>query len=157
MKTILQNTISVAPSAAIATIVDVQSVAGLLVALFLIDLVTGITASYCEWKKLTDRANWFFNWNKGGFSSDKFKKCFIKGMVYGGFPLIVFGFQHVFLFKTISIKSITESEIDITTACLLVFCANEFFSIFWENLPSCGVNIPKGIKNLITEVKEIKD
>lgn len=145
------------PSIVIATVVDVKSVAGLLVVLFLIDLVSGIGASYCNWRKLTDRANYFFNWNNGGFSSDKFKKCFVKGMVYGGFPLIVLKFQQVFLFKNISMSAISTAEIDVTTACLLVFCANEFFSIFWENLPVCGLNLPKGIKNLITGVKEIKD
>jgi phage-related holin len=149
--------LAVIPSIAIATIVQVESVAGLLLILFLVDLLSGITASYFEWRKLKERANWFFNWNKGGFSSDLFKKSFLKGMIYGGFPLIVWKFQQVFLLKNITISTISTSQMDVTTICLLVFCANEIFSIFWENLPKCGVNIPKGIKGLINGIKEIKD
>jgi phage-related holin len=51
---------------------------------------------------------------------------------------------------------LSDSEIELTTILLLIFCANEFFSIFWENLPRCGLNLPKGIRDFITGVKEIK-
>lgn len=164
MKTILLSSIikqetlpALIPSVAIATVVSIESVAGILVWLFIGDLLSGVFASYCTWREETAKGSWFFNWNSGGFSSDKFKKCFVKGIVYGGFPLIVLKFQQVFLLKNVSMTSITDAEIDITTICLLLFCANEIFSIFWENLPKCGLNLPKGIKSLITGVKEIKN
>lgn len=161
MKEVLSNTIikpiallTAIPNIAIAPVVDFYSVVYLLVWLFMIDLGSGLLASYFTWKKYAERGKWFFGCDKG-FSSDKFKKCFLKGIIYGAFPLVVLKFQQVFLFKNIKLSLIMDSQIDITTVCLLVFCANELFSIFWENLPKCGLDIPKGIKNLITGVKEV--
>lgn len=142
------------PSIAIAPVVNLESVVWILVWLFLVDLGSGLIASYFTWKETAEKGKYFFG-NDQGFSSDKFKKCFVKGIIYGGFPLIVLKFQQVFLIKNITFSAITDSQMEITTVCLLVFCANELFSIFWENLPKCGVNLPKGIKNFITGVKEV--
>lgn len=144
------------PSIAIAPVVNLKDVVLILVVLFLIDFATGILSSYFTWIEKTPKGKWFFG-QSGGFSSDKFKKCFIKGIIYGGFPLIVLKFQQTFLIKSMSFSSITDLQIDITTICLLVFCANEFFSIFWENLPNCGLNLPKGIRDLVLGVKKIND
>lgn len=147
-------------------VVSLASVAEILMWLFTIDLVTGVTASYFIWREATPKGKYFFRAknlvdmpeDQKGFSSDRFKKCFIKGIIYGGFPLIVLKFQQVFLVKNFKMPSyLSDSEIELTTIILLIFCANEFFSIFWENLPKCGVNVPKGIRNFITGVKEIKE
>lgn len=148
--------IAAIPSIAVAPIVDLKSVVWILVWLFLVDLFSGLCASYCVWLETAEKGKYFFG-QSGGFSSDKFKKCFIKGIIYGAFPIIVLKFQQVFLIKNMKFSSITDSQIDITTICILVFCANEFFSIFWENLPKCGLNLPKGIRDLITGVKEVTD
>jgi len=142
------------PSLAIAPVVSLESVVWILVWLFLCDLGSGLLASSFEWKKTAPKGKYFFG-QSGGFSSDKFKKCFIKGIIYGGFPLIVLKFQQVFLIKNITFSTITDSQMEITTICVLVFCANEIFSIFWENLPKCGLNLPKGIRNLITGIKGV--
>jgi len=156
--------IIVPPSIAIAPVVSLEAVVWILVWLFLSDLATGLLASYFTWKEKAPKGKFFFRANDSkekipeeekGFSSDKFKKCFIKGIIYGAFPLIVLKFQQTFLIKNMSFSAITDSQIDITTMCVLVFCANEIFSIFWENLPKCGLNIPKGIRNLITGVKDV--
>lgn len=144
------------PAISIAPVVDLYSVVWILVWLFIGDFATGLGASYFEWKKTADKGKFFFGSDKG-FSSDKFKKCFLKGIIYGAFPLIVLKFQQVFLVKNIHLTSLTDSQIDITTVCILVFCFNELFSIFWENLPKCGLDIPKKIKELIVGVKEIKN
>jgi phage-related holin len=146
--------VTVVPNIVIAPIVDFYSVVEILVWLFIADLATGLSASYFEWKKNASKGKFFFG-GVDGFSSDKFKKCFLKGIIYGGFPLIVLKFQQIFLLKSISISSLTDSQIDITTVCLLVFCANETFSIFWENLPKCGLNIPKKLKEFIVGVKDV--
>lgn len=145
---------TVIPNMVIAPVAKLESVVWILVMLFMADLGSGLLASYFEWEKDAEKGKYFFG-DKDGFSSDKFKKCFLKGIVYGGFPLIVLKFQQAFLIKNMTFPSISTSEIDITTLCLLVFCANELFSIFWENLPKCGLNIPKGIRSLITGVKEV--
>ncbi|GIZ08388.1 phage holin family protein [Flavobacterium sp. UMI-01] len=144
------------PSIAIAPVVNLKEVVFILVVLFLIDFATGLLSSYFTWAEKAPKGKYFFG-QSGGFSSDKFKKCFVKGIIYGGFPLVVLKFQQTFLIKNMSFSSITDVQIDITTICLLVFCANELFSIFWENLPNCGLNIPKGIRDLILGVKKIND
>jgi len=146
--------LTVIPNIAIAPKVDLYSVVWILVWLFFIDLFSGLWASYCQWKKTVPKGKYFFGQSQG-FSSDKFKKCFLKGMIYAGFPILVLKFQHTFLIKNIKFTSVTDAEFDITIVCLLVFCANELFSVFWENLPKCGLNIPKGIKNLIVGVKDV--
>lgn len=148
--------LTVVPNMAIAQTVNLESVVWILIWLFIGDLFSGLTASYFEWKKTAPKGKYFVGHNEG-FSSDKFKKCFVKGMVYGGFPLIVLKFQEAFLIKNIKFSAVTNSEIDVTTICILVFCANELFSIFWENLPKCGLDIPKGIRNLITGIKGINN
>lgn len=146
-------------------VVSIADVSEILMWLFTIDLVSGIIASYFDWRKVTPSGKYFFRAKdtktipeeQKGFSSDRFKKCFIKGIVYGGFPLIVLKFQNTFLIKNFKIPAyVSDSEIELTTVFLLIFCANELFSIFWENLPRCGLNLPKGIKNLIVGVKDIQ-
>lgn len=150
----------------LAPVVSLGSVSEILIWLFVIDLGSGLFASYFDWKKVTPPGKFFFRAKdtkdipeeQKGFSSDRFKKCFVKGIIYGGFPLVVLKFQTTFLIKNFKIPSyISDSEIELTAIFLLIFCANELFSIFWENLPRCGLNLPKGIRNFITGVKEIKE
>jgi phage-related holin len=148
--------LTVAPNALIAPTVKLELVVFILVSLFVFDLFSGLLASYFVWEKEPEKGKYFFGCDKG-FSSDKFKKCFVKGMVYGGFPLIVLKFQEAFLIKNIKFPAVTTAEFNITVICLLVFCANELFSIFWENLPKCGLDLPKGIRNFITGVKGINE
>jgi hypothetical protein len=143
------------PTIAISAVVDIQNVVEILFWLFLFDLFTGVSASYFDWKKTSVKDSWFFG-NGEGFSSEKFKKCFVKIIVYAGTPWIVLKFQNAFLIKNFKIESISDSEFNITIILLLLFCANETFSIFWENLPKCGINIPKAVKDLIVKIKEIK-
>jgi len=157
--------LSATPTAVIvAPAVEIQSVAYILGVLFIADLITGLCASYFVWKEKTPKGKWFFRANEEnipeeqkGFSSDKFKKCWFKGIIYGLFPLVVFEFQETFFIKALKLETITDSEINITVICLLIFCANELFSIFWENLPKCGVNVPKGIRDLILGVRKLTD
>lgn len=146
-------------------VVSLIAVSEILIWLFAIDLISGLVASYFDWRKATPKGKYFFRAKdtkdvpeeQKGFSSDRFKKTFVKGIIYGGFPLVVLKFQQAFLLKNFKIPSyLSDSEIELTTIFLLIFCANELFSIFWENLPRCGLNLPKGIRNIITGVKEIQ-
>ena len=144
------------PSIVVAPVVKLQDVVLILIILFITDFITGLLSSYFAWCKTVVKGKYFFG-QSGGFSSDKFKKSFVKGMVYGGFPLIVLKFQDVFLIKNLHFDSVTNSQLDITTVCILVFCANELFSIFWENLPGCGLNIPQSITKLFRGVKDVEN
>lgn len=137
-------------------IVNIWSAFYVLCWFFIGDLGSGLLASYFEWKKSDRKERWFFG--KGeGFSSDKFKKMFIKIIVYCGTPLVVYNFQHTFLLKNISYKRISEAEIDLATFFILLFILNEGFSIFHENLPKCGFNIWSRIKKMIGFYKEVKN
>lgn len=145
-----------APVIALAPSVDFYKLVYVLAWLFIVDLISGLLCSYFVWKETAEKKMYFFG-HKQGFSSDKFKKCFIKGMVYGGFPLIVLKFQQAFMLKSFSANYITDAQIDVTTVILLLFCGNETYSIFWENLPKCGLDIPKGLENLFKGVRSIKN
>ena len=137
-------------------VVDFYSVATLLVFAFIADFVTGITASYFIWKENPNRKEkWFFG--KGeGFSSDKFKKMFVKLIVYLMTPMAVIKFQESFHIKRFKYEVLSAAEFDIATFILLIFIANEGFSIFHENLPKCGFNLWKSFKKMIGFYKEVK-
>lgn len=144
------------PTTAIAVnVVDLWSAVNILFILFLGDLFTGILASYFDWKKKSINDKWFFG--KGeGFSSDEFKKAFVKLIIYFGAPLVVQKFQMIFMIKNFRYESISNGEIGIATFLILIFCLNEGYSIFHENLPRCGFNLFGIIKNLIGVYKDTK-
>lgn len=144
------------PTLAIVPVVDFVKAFFILALLFIVDFATGIIGGYFVWKEKENKIDkWFFGTGEG-FSSDKFKKTFIKGSVYLGFPLIVNKFQEVYLIKNITYKALTEAEINLGTFFILVFCAIEGYSIFHENLPKCGFNLFDFIKKFLGLYKEIK-
>jgi hypothetical protein len=147
---------AVLPTVAVTKlVVDFEGVAWLLFWMFLADLATGLAASYCEWKKSEHFDRWFFG--KGeGFSSDKFKKMFLKAMVYIGLPYLIIKFQHILMLKNFKYEKISEAEFEYATIVIIVFCLNEGFSIFHENLPKCGFNLWQQIKRMIGFYKEVK-
>lgn len=141
------------PTVPAVMIVDVWNAFYILCWMFLGDLITGILASYYEWRKSDKKDKWFFG--KGeGFSSDKFKKMFIKIIVYCGSPLVLYHFQQTFLIKNVTYSKITDAEIDIATIMILLFILNEGYSIFHENLPRCGFNLWDRIKKIAVAIKK---
>ncbi len=123
------------------------------------DLLSGLGASYCEWKAKPDRKDrWFFG--KGGknegFSSDKAKKMGIKLLVYLVVPQAIVSIQKTLLLKNFKYATISDAEFELATIAVLLFCAIEGFSIFHENLPKCGFNLWQSIKKMILFYKEAK-
>lgn len=147
---------AVLPTVAVTKlIVDFESVAWVLFWLFLADLVSGLFASYFEWRKSGPEERWFFG--KGeGFSSNKFKKMFVKAIVYMGLPYLIIQFQQILMLKNFKYERISEAEFEYATIVLIVFCLNEGFSIFHENLPKCGFNLWSQIKRMIGFYKKVK-
>lgn len=146
---------TVIPVLITAPIVDFWGAVSILKWLFLGDLVTGLYGSYYVWRKSDRKERWFFG--KGeGFSSDKFKKMFVKIIVYGLTPKVMFDLQATFAIKNIKYETFMDAEMNIPTALILLFCLNEGFSIFHENLPKCGFNLWEQIKKMIGFYKEIK-
>ena len=144
------------PTLVVVPVVDFWGAVWLLMTLFCVDLITGILASYFEWKKLPDKNEKYFFGKGEGFSSDKFKKMFIKLLIYLGTPILVEHFEKIFMIKHFSYKTFSDAEISIATFLILVFCLNEGFSIFHENLPKCGFNFWEQIRKMIGFYKEAK-
>jgi hypothetical protein len=136
-------------------VVDFEGVAWLLFWLFLADLGTGLLASYFEWKKSDHAERWFFG--KGeGFSSDKAKKMGLKLLVYLGVPFLCIKLQQVLFLKNFKYERISDAEFELASLAVIFFCLIEGFSIFNENLPKCGINLWKIIKEIIGLFKDIK-
>lgn len=147
---------SIATAVAVSPIVDFWGAVYLLGYFFIGDLITGILASYFTWKKDRKKEEkWFFG-NGEGFSSDKFKKMFVKLMIYLGAPCVLQYFQNTFKIHNIKYSPVSDAEFTIATVLILIFCLNEGFSIFHENLPKCGFNLWQSIKKLVGFYKEAK-
>jgi len=122
---------------------------------FIGDLLTGLLASFYEWKKSDHKERWFFG--KGeGFSSDKAKKMGIKLAVYLLVPQLLINLQKTLLLKNFKYSTISDAEFELATIVVLFFCAIEGFSIVHENLPKCGIDLWGSLKKMIGFVKEVK-
>ena len=148
--------IAVIPSTiAVSQVVSYEGVWYLLVWFFLSDLVTGLLASYYEWKKSDHKDRWFFG--KGeGFSSDKAKKMGVKLAVYLLVPQLLINLQTTLLLKNFKYSRISDAEFELATCVVLFFCLIEGFSIFHENLPKCGFDLWGIVKKILGFAKEVK-
>ena len=94
---------------AVKIVVSFEAVAWILVVMFIADLITGLLASFYEWKKSSPKERWFFG--KGeGFSSDKFKKMFFKLICYLSIPLIFIRFQKILALKNFRYEDFSDAE-----------------------------------------------
>lgn len=144
------------PAAVVAVkVVDFWSSVTALVVMFIADFATGLMASYFDWKKSAVKDKWFFGRGEG-FSSDKFKKMFAKLIIYLGTPLAVHKFQSTYMIRNFRYETISEAEFGIATFLILIFCANEGYSIFHENLPRCGINVFNLFKRVFSLYKSTK-
>lgn len=152
---LLAGTLTTVSAAAITNVVSFESMGWILFWLFMADLVTGLIGSYFEWRESEHKDKWFFG--KGeGFSSDKFKKMIFKGIAYAGLPLILIKMQQVLMIKNFKYERISDAEFELPTIFLILFCLNEGFSIFHENLPKCGFNLWESVSKMIGFYKEVK-
>ncbi|MEN9907139.1 MAG: hypothetical protein RLZZ540_280 [Bacteroidota bacterium] len=141
---------------AVSKVISYESVWYLLVWFFVSDLVTGLLASYYQWKESDHKDRWFFG--KGeGFTSDKAKKMGVKLAVYLLVPQLLINLQTTLLLKNFKYSRISDAEFELATCVVLFFCLIEGFSIFHENLPKCGFDLWKSVKKMIGVYKEIKN
>lgn len=139
----------------ISQVVSYEAVWYILKWFFIADLVTGLYASYCLWRKSEHKDRWFFG--KGeGFSSDKAKKMGVKLAVYLWVPNQMVNLQKTLLIKNFKYSSISDAEFELATIVVLLFCLIEGFSIFHENLPKCGFDLWGIIKKILGFAKEVK-
>jgi hypothetical protein len=147
--------ITTIPVIAVSQVVSYDAVWYLLIWFFISDLITGVLASYYEWKENDHKDRWFFG--KGeGFSSDKAKKMGVKLVVYLAVPQMLINLQKTLLLKNFKYATISDAEFELATIAVLLFCLIEGFSIFHENLPKCGFDLWKSIKNMIGFYRKVK-
>lgn len=147
--------ITVPAIAAVSQVVSYEGVWYFLKWFFIADLITGLFASYFEWRKSNHKERWFFG--KGeGFSSNKAKMFGVKAIVYLNVPDMLIKLQKTLMLKNFKYSSISNAEFELATIVVLVFCAIEGFSIVHENLPKCGLDFWGAIKKMIGFVKEAK-
>lgn len=137
-------------------VVSFEGMALFLLAIFLVDLATGLLASYYVWKKTDHVDKWFFG--KGeGFNSDKAKKMGIKAAVYLIVPLALIFLQKLLFLKNFKYERLSDAEFEWATVSLIVFSLIEGFSIFNENLPKCGFDLWEKAKKIIKAFKVAKN
>jgi phage-related holin len=135
--------------------VDFNLLCWVLFWLSVLDFLTGIYASYIDWKKITPKGKLFFGVNQG-FDSHKFRKSFHKALEYGGLIYLTLNIQNALALKTISIPSLTDREIEIASVLVIVFSSIELWSIVWENLPRIGVNLPDRFIKAINQFRNLE-
>lgn len=101
--------ITLVPVAVSVKTIDIYAACTILAFLFVGDFLTGLLASYFKWKEIEEKKDKFFFGKGEGFSSDKFKKMFVKGMVYAGFPYFLVKFQEAFKIRTFVFPSISDA------------------------------------------------
>lgn len=123
--------------------------------LMIFDLITGLLGSWWVWRKKENREDlWFFGRGEG-FNSSMFKTGFAKIIVYYGVPTILENFRVAYHLKDFKIEFITNDPVSLPTFFILLFCMNEGFSIFQENLPKMGFNLWERVKKIIGFSKEV--
>lgn len=134
----------------------------LLLILFAVDFVTGVLASYVEFKK-SDKKGKFFSDKEDGFTSARWRLTFVKAITYFLLIILTKVIEDVFKIKAFN-WSWTDHKVTISLISIAFSCAIEFYSIFWENLPKAGFSIWGYFKKItgtakeaVSEIKSIKD
>lgn len=132
----------------------------LLFGLLAADYVTGVYASWTEWRKL-ERPGSFWADREKGFTSDRNRLSIVKVVTYFLFILLSYVIEVVFRIKAFNIGWI-DHELTITFVAMGISCAIEFYSIIFENLPRAGFSIwdkfkkiTGTAKNAVSEIKDI--
>lgn len=101
---------------------------------FILDFISGIYASWVEWKNLQKPKLKTYL-----IESSKLRKSLTKAVGYMFFIAFVYGFECLFFIKSFKL-SVSELELTITLVAIGVCVAIEFFSIL-ENFKRSGYDI----------------
>lgn len=118
----------------------------LLAALFVMDFITGVMASYVEFKKalpVTPGAG-----KRYVFSSAKMRLSAVKFVTYAMGVICAYGIESIFLIKEFDPGHLTTQKLTLTTIVTLFFCVIEAYSIFFENIKRMGYDIIQKVKNI---------
>lgn len=112
------------------------------------DYITGVLASYYKHLEKGEEGDVWF-------SSDKSKMYLVKCITYFLFILLTWGVERVFEIKTFKIEGITHLDLNITMFSIAMCVAIEFYSIFWENLPRAGMDVPKKVVSISKSIWDL--
>lgn len=119
----------------------------LLLGMFVIaDFITGILASWAEFKKKDE-------WQEKKYliESSKLRLSGVKFICYALGILCAWGIEIVFVIKEIPAGHISTENLTITTIVIAFFCMIEFYSIFFENVKKMGFDIIQKVKKISSE------
>ncbi|WP_066435583.1 phage holin family protein [Chryseobacterium sp. CCH4-E10] len=137
------------PAIGLASFSDLQLCFMLLLGLMLGDFISGVLASWNLWKNSKIESNFW----KYGFSSMKIRNSIAKSVSY--FLLIVLSYyiEKIFRIKSFGKSTYTDHDITLTLIAIVIPCAIEFYSIFFENLPKAGFDIWGYFKKITDKIK----
>jgi phage-related holin len=155
------KTMSSSPATAVASgtvvaaslMTNTEKAIYLLIALYVLDFITGILASWKE-KREAEKKDPKIK-EQDLISSDKLKLSGIKAFTYGSAILTVFGIEKVFIIKTFKFDSISDQDMTITLIFIGFCCAIEFYSIFFENFKRAGFDLRKNLFKVVDGAKKI--
>lgn len=131
----------------------------LLGGLFIADFITGVMASWVEFKKalpVTPGAG-----KRYVFSSEKMRMSGVKFITYGMGIVTAYALESIFIIHEFEPKYLTTQKLTLTTVVTLFFCVIELYSIFFENIKRMGFDIIQNVKKIIRQAwavtKEVKN
>jgi phage-related holin len=129
----------------------------LLAILFVFDFITGVIASWIEYKKgLSEPATISSHF----FTSEKMRTSGVKFITYGLGIITAYILESIFLIKEFEPSHLTTQKLTLTTIVTLFFCIVESYSIFFENIKRMGFDLLQKTRSIIREgwriYKEIK-
>lgn len=137
----------------VSSMTSVQKAIYLLMIFFILDFITGITASLIE-KRKKEKENPAFK-EQALISSDKLKLSAIKAFTYTSSILGVFGIEKVFFIKTFKFENVSTEDLTVTLIFIGFCCSIEFYSIVFENFKRMGFDIAKNFFKVIKGIKKI--
>lgn len=124
----------------------VEMACGILAVFFVIDFITGILASWVEFKKVPPLVP--ASGKRYLIQSSKLRMSGVKFICYALAILCAWMLESVFMIKEIPTGHISTKNLTLTTVVIAFFCLIEFYSIFFENIKRAGFDIVQKIKNI---------
>lgn len=143
------------PTVGIALLSNTQKGLLILLGLFILDLITGIYASWIE-KKRNEKTNPALK-NESLISSEKLRLSGVKLFTYSSSTLSVFGIEKLFIIKSFKLENISSQDLTITVCVIAFFCAIEFYSVFFENFKRAGFDLVEKFNTILDKFKSQKD
>ena len=151
---VVKKPIIVIPAIGIIELSNILMSLALFFVLLFFDFLTGVLASYTEWKKLEKKTK-FFKDRKDGFTSEKWRLSLVKTITYLTLILLVHLTEKIFQIKPFELQYTEIKLVTITLIAIAISCGIEFYSIFFENFPRAGFDIEKKFMKLFDKAKSI--